>query len=149
MKKELFCITVALSFIAGVIFLPMALVLWSHLKGVPSRYQEKREAMSFFYHTMNSLFEGTYNPKEGSVSQEFLERLKEYEPQLGGKCKLFVVDSTHGYYECVAFFPSGNMFRLAVARRDGRWKLTALHPQDWDRSWREILHYYHVEHDSD
>jgi len=142
------CLTAAVAFIAGIMFAPMAFIALSKLKA-PGRYQKQRDAVSFFYKTMNALFEGTYSAEEDWVSPDALKKFREYETQLGGKCELFIVDSTPGYYECVAFFPSGDIFSLAIVRRDGRWVLSYLHPRDWERFWRDALYRYRIKRDSD
>lgn len=149
MNKSLFrlCLTATIAFIAGTIFMPMALVLLSKLER-PGRYQQKREAITFFYKTMNELFEGTYNPEEGYVLDWVLEKFEEYKLNLGGKCKLFIIDSTPGYYECYVFFPSGDLFSLVIDRRDGRGKLGGFHLQDWDRLWKDTLDRYGIKKDS-
>jgi len=150
MNKSLYslCLTATVAFIVGILVGSVVLISMSKLRA-PGRYQQKMEAVSFFYRTMNALFEGTYSPKEGSVSETFLEKFGEYKPQLGGKCELFIVDSTHNYYECLAFFPSGDIFNLAIIRRDGRWELEGFDLQDWERLWRDILYRYRIKRDSD
>lgn len=148
MKKRSFCLAIAFSFIVGIMFGPLTLILIMKLKA-PGDYQQKREAISFFYSTMYALFEGTYNPEEGSVSEAFLEKFEEHKPQLGGKCELFIIDSTPGYYECYVFFPSGDIFNLAIDRRDGRGELKGFYLKNWDILWRETLYRYHTKRDSD
>ena len=111
-------LTAIISFIIGIIIGIVALILLMAKVDAPRRYQQKREAISFFYSTMHALFEGTYNPEEGSVSEAFLEKFEEHKLQLGGKCKLFIIDSTPGYYECYVFFPSGDIIKLVIDRRD-------------------------------
>ena len=145
MNKSLYrlCLTAAIAFIAGILLGPVALISLSKLKA-PGRYQQKMEAVSFFYRTMNALFEGTYSPEEGSVSEAVLEKFREYKPQLGGKCNLFIVDSTPDYYECFAFFPSGDIFNLAIIQRDGRWELVGFDIEDWERLWRDVLYRYRI-----
>ena len=144
MKKRSFCLAIAFSFIIGIIIGIVALILIMIMVDAPRRYQQKREAISFFYSTMYALFEGTYNPEEGSVPEWVLEKFEEYKPQLGGKCKLFIIDSTPGYYECYVFFPSGDIFSLVIDRRDGRGKLGGFHLQDWDRLWKDTLDRYDI-----
>jgi hypothetical protein len=146
MNKSLyrFCLTAAIAFFAGMIFGFLVLVPLSKLVS-PGRYKEKREAITFFYKTMYALFEDTYNPGERTLSEEDLKKFEEHKPRLGGKCKLFIIDSTPGYYECFAIFPSGDIFNLAIMRRDGRWKVAGFHNlQDWDRIWKDILYSYQI-----
>ena len=148
MKKRSFCLAIAFSFIVGIMCGPLVLFLLIKLKA-PGDYLQKREATSFFYNTMYELFEGTYDPEEGSVSEVFLEQFEEHKPQLGGKCKLFIIDSTPGYYECYVFFPSGDISKLVIDRRDGRGELKGFYLQDWDRLWKDTLDRYDILRDSD
>jgi len=141
MNKSLFrlCLTAAVAFIAGTIFMPMGLVLMSKLER-PGRYQQKKEAYSFFYRTMNELFEGTYNPEEGSVSPDALETFKKYGPRLGGKCRLFISDDESGYFDGIAFFPSGDCFSVVVLRiNDDRMVLKSFYPLDWEEFWMRVM----------
>jgi len=138
MKKRSFYLAIAISFIAGTIFWPMALVLLSKLER-PGLYQRKKEAYSFFYRTMNELFEGTYNSEEGSVSQDALETFKEYKAWLGGKCRLVIGDDSSGYFGGEAFFPSGDIFYVVIVRKDERMVLERFHPEDWERLWRDLM----------
>ncbi len=133
------CLTAAVAFIAGIIFAPMAFIALSKLKA-PGRYQQQRDAVSFFYKTMHALFEGTYSAEEDWVSPDALKKFREYETQLGDKCELFIVDSTPGYYECVAFFASGDIFRLVIVRRGQNWVLDGFYSRDWERFWRDVLY---------
>ncbi len=81
MKRETknLCIISAISFIAGATVGPFAMMVFFELVS-PNREQQ---AKAFFYRTMNMLFEGTYDPNEGSVSPQFMDEFKKYEPQLG------------------------------------------------------------------
>ena len=151
MNKSLYrlCLTAAIAFIAGTIFGFLALVPLGQFI-TPGRYNEKREAITFFYNTMYALFEDTYSSGEGTLSEADLKKFEEHKPQLGGKCKLFIVDSKPGYYECFAIFPSGDIFNLAIIRRDGRWKVAGFNNlQDWDRIWKDILYSYQITRYSD
>lgn len=129
-----------LGIVVGFFIIPLLLIKFN----APRRSQQKIEATSFFYNTMHSLFEGTYKPEEESISQAALKKFKEYEFQLGGKCNLFIIDSAPGYYECFAFFPPGDIFNLAIERRDARWVLEGFHHRDWERFWREIQKQYNI-----
>jgi hypothetical protein len=148
MKKRSFYLTITLTFIACMIIGFLLLVPSSqHIK--PGRYKEKREATAFFYRTMYALFEGTYNPEEGSVSPAFLERFEKHKPRLGSKCKLLIFDSYPDYYECYVFFPSGDIFDLVIDRRDGQEELKGFYQKNWDRLWKDELHMYGIIQDSD
>ena len=105
----------------------------------------RKEAIPFFYRTMNSLFEGTYNPEDGSIPKTFLEEYEERKDQLGGKCQLFVYDKTSDYYECYAYFPSGDVFSLVIAREKDRWVLEGFRHKDWEDFWRDVKRRYHIE----
>lgn len=138
-------ITGVTSFALGTIFLPAVLSVYSP----PSRkQQERREATSFFYRTMYALFEDTYDPEEGSVSTHALKVFREYGPRLGNKCSFFIVDPHPGYYECAAFFPSGDCFSVVVVKRGGRWILDGFAPTDWERSWHGVRYGYRLGVDS-
>lgn len=148
MKRSSFCLAIAFSIIAGMIFGLFGLVHLGQFL-TPGRYKEKREAITFFYNTMYALFEDTYSPLEGNLSEADLKKFEEHKPQLGGKCILFIIDSTPGYYECFAFFPSGDVFNLGIIKQDGHWKLTGFHNlQDWDKLWKDKLHIYGIIQDS-
>lgn len=105
----------------------------------------QKEAVPFFYRTMNSLFEGTYNPEDGSIPEAFLEVFEESEDQLGGKCRLFVLDKKSGYYECFAYFPSGDVFSLVIVREKDRWVLEGFRHKDWEDFWRDVKRRYKIE----
>lgn len=143
-----FCLTTAVSFIAGIIFAPAAFMLLNQLRA-PGRYRQKSEAVSFFYSTMHALFEGTYNSEDGSVSPEALKKFREYEPQLGDKCRLFIVDGTPpGYYESLAFFPSGDIFDVVIRKTSQGLILDVFYPRDWEKFWRSVLYDYDIERDN-
>jgi hypothetical protein len=86
---------------------------------------------------MNALFEGAYDVNKGSVSPEFMNAFKKYEPQLGKKCYLHIIDSTPGFYECFTFFPSGDIFGLTIILENEDWKLYGFNQWDWDSLWRD------------
>ena len=73
--------TSLISFIIGVALGP--LVVGVFLELIFPRHSQEQEAKAFFYRTMNALFEGTYNPEDGSVSPQFMNAFKKYEPRLG------------------------------------------------------------------
>lgn len=142
--KHLFFLT-GFTFIIGIVVGILAITIFmAHFKA-PKRYQQKMEAISFFYRTMHDLFEGTYSNEGISISPEALKIFKEYEHRLGGKCDLIIYDSTPGYYECAAFFPSGDVFTIGIVLRDRRWLLGGFHHRDWQRFWSDILYRYRIE----
>jgi len=136
-NKRLLIISVV-SFIAGVMIGLFTTVLFLKLIS-PNRYQQEQQAKAFFYRTMDALFAGTYNPKEGSVSPEFMNAFKKYEPQLEKKCRLYIFDSSSGHYECFAFFPSGDVFLLSIELINDRWILYGFHLIDWDKFWGDAV----------
>jgi len=129
---------VVLAFIVGIVVGCGATVFLGVRLGL-ARSHQKREAVDFFYRTMNSLFQGTYNSEDGSISQQALDTFKEYQPRLGNKCQIFVVDRGGPYYDCVAFFPSGDFFNIVIHRKKGFWVLRELYHGDWDRFWRVYI----------
>ena len=146
MKRETqnLYIMAAVSFIADVAVVPLAVMASGAAVGFlgffsTNRQSERQQAEAFFYRTINALFEGTYDANEGLVSPEFMNALKKYEPQLGKKCRLYIIDSTPGYYECFAFFPSGDVFTLQIVLMNGNWKLYGFHQRDWDSFWKYTI----------
>jgi hypothetical protein len=127
-----------ISFIVGVAVSPFAMIVFFELIS-PNRQSQEREAKSFFYRTMNAIFEDTYNSEEGSVSPQFMNAFKKYEPQLGKKCRLYIIDSHSDYYECFAFFPSGDVFNLVIALENESWILYGFNPRDWDSFWENAI----------
>jgi hypothetical protein len=127
------------SFFAGtwvgvfaMIILPMVLRTGS--------YQRKREISLFFYKTMHSIFEGTYDSNECSVYPDALKTIKEYESRLGKKCNLFINDSSPDYTEGVAFFPSGDYFYVYIGSRYKKLVIYRFDPLNWDEEWSETLY---------
>ena len=102
--------------------------------------QRKKEVESFFYRTMNEIFEGKYDPKEGSVFSEAFETIKEYEPRLGKKCKLLINDSSPDYTEGTALFPSGDLFYVLIDRKGKSWVINQFYHRNWGESWNDTLH---------
>jgi len=127
-----------ISFIVGVAVAPLAIGMFLELF-FPNRLSQEKEAKAFFYRTMDALFEGSYNPEEGSVSPEFMNAFKKYESQLEKKCRLYIFDSSSGHYECFAFFPSGDVFVLAIELINDRWILYGFNLIDWDKFWGDAV----------
>lgn len=146
MKRETtnLCIVSAMSFIVGVAVAPLAVGALGAVVGFSAffftnRQSQEREAKAFFYRTMNAIFEDTYNAREGSVSPQFMDAFKKYEPQLGKKCRLYIIDSHSGYYECFTFFPSGDVFSVQIELMNDKWKLYGFNTWDWDYFWRDAI----------
>ena len=132
------CLISAISFIVGIAVGPLAVGVFLELI-FPNRHSQEYEAKSFFYRTMNAIFEDTYNSEEGSVSPEFINAFKKYEPQIEKKCRLYIFDSSSGHYECFAFFPPGDVFVLAIELINDRWILYGFNLIDWDKFWGDAI----------
>jgi len=139
------CFTAAVAFFAGVLIVPVTSISLSILTG-PSLFQRQQAARYFFYSTMCKLFEGDYNPKEDSVSEDALKTFKEYESRLGGKCSLLIDGYPHnlsrqraGYFTGQASFPSSDLFSVVIVRTGERFELERFEPCDWELLWMEIL----------
>ncbi len=137
------CFTAVVAFIAGILFVPSTLFSLNKLSG-PSLQQQQKEANYFFYRTMHALFEGTYNPEEGTVSKDALEIFKEHGPRFGDKCKLFIYDDWFsrnrqkaGFFCGPVFFPSGDMYSVEIERMGEHFVLKKLSPADWEQDWME------------
>lgn len=137
--------TAVIAFIAGIMVIPITLFSLNKLNG-PSLKQQQKEASYFFYRTMHELFEGNYNPEEGSVSQDALDTFKEYESRLGGKCQLYIYDDWYsqnrqksGYFSGPVFFPSGDRFDVGIEQIGKHFVLKKLSPVDWEPVWMEKL----------
>jgi hypothetical protein len=132
MKKpnKRICLISGISFFAGAwvgCFALMALFSLSQWNAG----QRQKEVKSFFNKTMHAIFEGTYDPSECSVYSEALSTIKEYEPRLGKKCKLFITDSSLNYNECMAFFPSGDLFYVLIDRKGKNWVINKFYLLNW------------------
>ena len=95
---------------------------------------------------MRELFEGSYNPVEGSISEDALETFKEHEPRFGDKCRLVISNDPYsrsrrrtGYFAGEAFFPSGDHFYVVIVRTGERFVLERFEPWDWELLWMEIM----------
>jgi VanZ family protein len=140
-----FCFTAATAFIAGVLVVPVASISLSILTG-PSLFQRQQAARYFFYSTMCELFEGGYDPEEGSISENALETFREYRPRLGDKCSLSICNYPYnlsrqkvGYFDGAAFFPSGDSFQVLIVRTGSRFVIERFEHWDWDTIWSEVL----------
>ncbi|MFC1793033.1 hypothetical protein ACFL3Q_05545 [Planctomycetota bacterium] len=133
------CLISGVSFFAGAWVGIVALIVLFSLSQW-SYGQRKQKIESFFYRTMHSIFEGTYDSDDGSVYPDALETIKEYEPRLGKKCKLFFTDSSGNSSEWVAFFPSGDYFYVYIG---GKYKKLVIYRFDllnWEESWSSTLY---------
>lgn len=142
MKKQIFLLFLcsAISLIVG-----FALCFVVGRKARTQRVNEyrrieelKKEASSFFYKTMRELYEGTYNPKNGYVSLDDLERFKKYRPKLEPKCYLSKIDEAYGNFFGFAFFPSGDAYEVNMKKIDNDWKLTDFHFKNGYSFWHSL-----------
>lgn len=141
------CLTAVLSFIVGFLCSPVVIGLWKGQFVAPVELQRYKEAHAFFYKTMIELFEGTYNSEDGYISQkphDIPNIYKEYAERLGGKCVVHLEKDSLDDFVGQAFFPSGDVFDVTVARIDGRWKLVDFHHWNWNRLWADRLDLYDV-----
>ena len=140
------CLTAVISFIAGFLWSPIAIGVWKAQFVTPVHRQRQKEAYSFFYRTMLGLFEGTYGPENGFISQEAMNIYKKYRDRLGIKCRVHLEEDSAGDFVGEAFFPSGDLFRVEIRRIDECLVLAWFHPEDWDRLLRELRP--NIEHDN-
>lgn len=138
------CFAIAVAFIAGVLVYPVTLILLNTFIG-PNLQKEQKAAYSFFYGTMNELFQGNHKPEEGTVSKEALKTFNEHRHRLGDKCWLFIYSDWYslerqkkGHFFGPAFFPSGDMFEVEMKRSDQGFVLKRLTPGDWESAWMEM-----------
>lgn len=101
----------------------------------------KREASAFFYRTMQSVFDGRYEPEPGLVSPKALDVIEEYGLQRDGACYLLILQKHLGgrWHDGLVFFPSGNFFEVQLLRTPQRRQISALIPISWERHWEEVL----------
>ena len=132
MKKpnKRICLISGVSFFAGAWVGCFALIAFFSLSQ-RNAGQRQKEIKSFFNRTMNAIFEGTYDANEGFVYPEALATIKEYEPRLGMKCKLFFTDGSPDYNECTAFFPSGDYFYVLIDRKGKSWLINKFYLLNW------------------
>jgi VanZ family protein len=143
---SLLCFTAVVAFTAGALIGPAALFLVGRIGG-PNLQQQQKHARHFFYKTMHELFEGTYNPEQGTVSQDAMDTFRKFESELGGKCQLFIYDDWYsrnmqrnGYFNGPAFFPSGDVFHVGLQRTNEHFVLKEFNPVEWDQGWEEEIH---------
>ena len=114
---------------------------------VARRTSATERGLLVFFKTMIGLFEGTYNPEDGYISQkphDIPNIYKEYAERLGGKCVVHLEKDSVADFVGQAFFPSGDVFDVTVARIDGRWKLIRFNHWNWSRFWADRLDLYDV-----
>ncbi len=139
---------IAISFVAGLVvastgwFLFMGF-LHSSSKPVLKRMRENKEATAFFYRTMQALFEGTYNPENGSISERALNVFNKYASNLGNKCYIKIYDNESGYHGGIVFFPSGDIFYIIIMpHSEEDFVITHINRTDWDDLWSSELKRY-------
>jgi VanZ family protein len=139
------CFTAAVAFVTGVLVVP-AISISVGVLTRPNLFQRQQAARYFFYSTMCGLFEGDYDPEEGSVSENALAAFKEYKPRFRDKCSLALDYHPYnqrmqraGRFTGTVFFPSGDHFRVVIVRRGDRFDMERFEPWDWDLEWSETL----------
>jgi len=111
----------------------------------PNRYQLEElthDAKAFFYKTMYELFDGTYNPDDGYVSQLAFSSFKKYRSNLKPRCRLVNIGEHYGILYGEVFFPSGDTFEVAMRKSDKAWNLEYLHYLGNKQIWRDLSLYY-------
>jgi hypothetical protein len=136
----------AIWFVAGFLCSPVVIGVWKAHFVIPVQHQQRYEAYAFFYRTMAELFEGTYSAESGSVREDALGDYKKYADRLGGMCQVHLGKDSAGSFVGQAFFPSGDIFDVAVVRSSGRLYLTLFLPRNWKPLWAETLDRYGVSH---
>ena len=107
------------------------------------RYKKQvREAHSFFYKTMYELFDGTYNPEGGYVSQYALDNFKKYRSNLEPRCRLVNVGEGYGVFYGEVFFPSGDHFEVAMKKTEKGWILSGLRHLGNKQIWYDLFLYF-------
>ena len=132
-------------FIAGLAFGYVSFLITNPHFREPNRYQLEElihEAHSFFYKTMYELFEGTYNPKDGYVSQYTLESFEKYRSRLEPRCRLVNVGEGYGSFYGEVFFHSGDKFEVTMKKSDKGWVLGNLRYLGNKQIWCDLLLYY-------
>ena len=142
------CITAVAFFIVGFLCSPVAIGIWRGRYVLPVQRQQHREAHTFFYRAMVELFGGTYDPEDGHISEKphnnILNVYEEYGERLGGMCFARLDEGSGGGFVGEAFFPSGDVFEVAVQRIEGRWHLTYFRRWNWKLLWASTLDRYDV-----
>ena len=128
--------------IVSVLLVASIALFLSEIHTAQKRSSRTREANCFFYTTMHALFEGTYNPEDGSISQRALDAFRKYESRLGGKCVADIGDDSSGYHGGLIFFPSGDIFDVVIIRHGERLVLTEFNHENWGRLWSDSLKWY-------
>jgi hypothetical protein len=117
-----------ISFAAGFTFYHYSIGIWNPVyqgNELTNTQVEnlRKEAISFFYQTMPELFEGTYDPKEGYVSNEALNTFDKYKSCLEPRCRLIDVYFYYGVFFSEALFPSGDRFEVTMRKVEKGWRL--------------------------
>jgi VanZ family protein len=139
------CFTAAVAFVAGVLVVPAISISLGVLTR-PNLFQRQQAVRYFFYSTMCGLFEGDYDPDEGSVSQDALAAFEECKPRFRDKCSLALDYHPYnqrrqraGHFTGTVFFPSGDHFRVVIVRTGDRFVMERFEPWGWDSDWSETL----------
>jgi hypothetical protein len=136
---------IAVSFVAGlvvasIVWLLVMGFLWGADKPVRKRVRENEEATAFFYRTAHAIFEGTYSPEDGLISERALRAFRENASKHGNKCYVKVYDNESGYHGGVVFFPSGDIFHIIITPRpEHNFEITHFGGMNWDLLWSSEL----------
>jgi hypothetical protein len=101
----------------------------------------KAEAKSFFYKTIHEVYMGTYNPKDGSVSENLLKKFedKEFRAKFNPICHLETVELKYGdtYFGLVSS-KSDYVFEVEIIKINGKWSLFYLEDFNAKSFWKDI-----------
>jgi hypothetical protein len=84
---------------------------------------------------MRELYEGTYNPEDGYVSQSAYESFREFKSKLEPQCHLTNIDENYGTFSGYVFFPSEDVFIVEMKRFEEKWRLITFHRVNTQTFW--------------
>jgi len=119
---------IVFSLVAGYAFYHYSVTIWDPVyqgsELTNSKVERLRqEAIPFFYRTMRELFEGTYDLKEGYVSDQALNAFNKYKSRLESRCRLINIYFYDAAFSSEVLFPSGDSFEVAMINTDTGWRL--------------------------
>jgi len=91
---------------------------------------------------MYELFDDSYNPESGYVSQYALDSFKKYRSNLEPRCRLVNVGEGYGVFYGEVFFPSGDNFEVGMKKSEEGWTLSGLRYLGNKQIWCDLLLYY-------
>ena len=124
-------VAIVLSFIAGYAFYHYSVTIWNPVyqgnELTNSKVERLRqEVTTFFYQTMDELFEGTHDPNNDHISKQAINSFNEYKSRLEPRCRLINVYYYYGFFESDVLFPSGDRFVALIRKNDKGWRLDSL-----------------------